>query len=276
MRSYNQSPVLRDVQVAQEIRDMAALGKFPQEITVYGLAYYKHGERYYMISGEPESLIVFASAPEHFEYFPTPIQRYAKRQLIPEGEKENLKNTLKIKLALQLEVMYPLSHFQALAQQKKPPANAEVKYLIDTMRQDLEPVFSREKIEAFQGICVKAYMNGHLSEGEFLSLQSWYQKRLLELEQFLLPEYERQRTYYGFAVIDQGQIADAVVNANLWVIYQKQMTLAEKGALVTTWHAQRVTGNIGQAQDAVKEMLYAIYDAAMSRLLTAVYEKRKV
>ena len=36
--------VLRDVQIAQEIRSLAALGVFPKGILVYGLVYYQNAK----------------------------------------------------------------------------------------------------------------------------------------------------------------------------------------------------------------------------------------
>ena len=59
MGQYNATAILRDEQVAQEIRSMAALGKFPKEITVYGLVYYCDDERKYMISADSGKLIAF-------------------------------------------------------------------------------------------------------------------------------------------------------------------------------------------------------------------------
>ena len=72
---YNQTAVLRDVQVAQEIRSMAALGKFPKEITAYGLVYYQNGQRYYMLSTEQAKLIRFLNETANQAFFPTLYRR---------------------------------------------------------------------------------------------------------------------------------------------------------------------------------------------------------
>ena len=54
--------VLRDVQMAQEIRSLAALGVFPKGILVYGLVYYQYGQRQYMVTADPAKLISFLKA----------------------------------------------------------------------------------------------------------------------------------------------------------------------------------------------------------------------
>ena len=77
--------VLRDVQMAQEIRSLAALGVFPKGILVYGLVYYQNGERQYMISADPAKLIAFLNDVQNRRFFPTPMESYSESLIIPEG-----------------------------------------------------------------------------------------------------------------------------------------------------------------------------------------------
>ena len=156
--------VLRDVQMAQEIRTLAAFGVFPKGILVYGLVYYQHGRRHYMISADPAKLIAFLNNVENRKFFPTPMESYAESLIIPEGEEEDIINRVKLKLARILQEKYPAEVFAVLERLNQRESNDAMAQALLTYRAELESVFNIDKIKAFRDLCIRAYLRKNVSD----------------------------------------------------------------------------------------------------------------
>lgn len=163
MAQYNETPVLRDVQVAEEIRSMAALGKFPKEITAYGLVYYKNGQRHYMISTDATKLICFLNDTTNQQFFPTPIEHCAERLAIPEGYETEAIQAIKLKLARQMQAAYPVAAFIQLEKIGRALPDDSLEKPLQRYRLQLEGEFSTEKIRAFLSLCTKCYLRKNIS-----------------------------------------------------------------------------------------------------------------
>lgn len=264
----------RDIQMAHEIQSMAALGIFPKGITVYGLVYFKDGQRQYMISEDPVNLISFLNCVENQKYFPSPIESWSERLIIPEGYEEDIVNSIKIKLARMLQEIYPEKVFLLLQELDDIPANDVLEPVLRSYRNEMEVVFDESKIEAFQDLCTRAFIRKNISELNYRELVDWCQKRLLQLGTYVPPVGNKEKVYFGFSVIKNHKISQTVINANLNCIYQEKRELEEQGNVCTVWHKKSFTilkqESLRGIQEEMKQYIESIYDEKMIRVMEMI------
>lgn len=263
--------VLRDVQMAQEIRSLAALGVFPKGILVYGLVYYRHGERQYMISADPAKLIAFLNDVENRRYFPTPMESYSESLIIPEGEEEDVINSVKVKLARILQEKYPAEVFAILEELNDRPGNDAMDAPLSAYREDMESIFDIDKIRAFRDLCIRAYLRKNVSDLIYHQLIEWCDFRLAQLVDYIPPMGRKEKVFYGMAILENQQIKRTVINANLSCIYQDKCKLEQQGQYVTSWHEKIFTMERQESLRAVNQQmelfLADIYDKQMIALI---------
>jgi len=250
--------LFRDVQVALEVRSMAALGKFPKEITVYGLAYYQAGQRQYMISADVAKLISFLNDAANRKYFPTPIESYSERLVIPEGYEEDVVHRIKLQLARKLQETYPESVFELLERLSDHTPNDSMEKDLLAYRKQLESIFSADRIQAFQALCTKAYLRKNISLLVYQQLTDWCQKRLTQLEGNIPPSSRKEKHFYGLAVLQDHKIGRCVINANLKCIYEEQCALEQQGNLLTSWHKKAFHVERQESLQGLKGQMAAI------------------
>ena len=277
---YNNTPVLRDVQVAKEIRSMAALGQFPKEITVYGLVFYRNHQRQYMISAEPQKLIAFLNDAANQSYVPTLMERYSERCIIPKGFEEEMVRRIKLKLARKLQAMYPAEIFPLLQQLQDSEPDHTIEMSLLQYRDELESVFYTDKIHAFQDLCTRVYLQRKLSEVFYRQLTEWCEKRIAQLDRYIPPVHEKEKYFYGFAVLEEHKISRCVINANLSCIYEEKCRLEQQGLLVTAWHQHLCLvegqGSLRNITQQMKAFLETVYDETMIRLLESLQQSSDV
>ncbi len=261
----------RDIQVAHEIQSMAALGVFPKGIIVYGLVYFKDGKRQYMISEDPVNVISFLNDVENQKYFPSPIDSYSERLIIPEGYEEDIINGIKIKLARQLQETYPEEVFLLLRELDGTPGNSAMEDVLRAYRNEMEVVFDEDKIEAFRDLCTRAFTRKNLSELAYQELTEWCQKRLLQLVDYVPPVGNKEKSFYGFSVIEDHKVSRTIINANLKCIYQDKRSLEDKGNACTLWHKKTFTvmqqESLRGIQEQMKHHIESIYDEQMIQVM---------
>lgn len=263
--------VLRDVQMAQEIRSLAALGVFPKGILVYGLVYYQHGKRQYMISADPAKLIAFLNDVENYRYFPTPMENYSESLIIPEGEEEDTINRVKLKLARRLQQKYPEELFAILAQLNDREDSDYMDDALLSYRIELEDIFDIDKIKAFRDLCTRAYLRKCVSVFVYQQLLGWCDKRLEQLADYVPPMGRKEKIFYGMALLEQQNVSRCIINANLSCIYQEKCKLEQQGYYVTAWHEKLFPMERQESLRGVNQQmtvfLQRIYDVPMIQLI---------
>lgn len=274
MGASEELSLFRDVQVALEVRSMAALGKFPKEITVYGLVYYQAGQRQYMISADSAKLISFLNDAENRKYFPAPIETYSERLVIPEGYEEDVVHGIKLQLARKLQTAYPEEAFVALENLSNQTPNDSMEFKLLEYRKKLESVFYGDKLQAFQALCTRAYLRKNISLTVYQQLTHWCQKRLIQLEGHIPPSSKKEKSFYGLAVLQEHKIGRCVINANLKCIYEEQCILEQQGFLLTSWHKKVFHVEKQESLQGLKsqmaDVLAEIYDQDLIDLMEQV------
>lgn len=273
MSASEERSVFRDVQVALEVRSMAALGKFPKEITVYGLVYCQAGQRQYRISADIAKLISFLNDAANRKYFPTPIESYSERLVIPEGYEEDVEHRIKLQLARRLQEAYPEQVFQLLERLSNHTPNDSMEHDLLAYRKQLESVFSADRIQAFQALCTKAYLRKNISLLVYQQLTGWCQKRLLQLEGNIPPSSRKEKHFYGLAVLQEHKIDRCVINANLKCIYEEQTRLEQQGCLLTSWHKKAFYVERQESLQGLKGQMAAILEEIYDHDLICLMEQ---
>ncbi len=280
MGQYNATAILRDEQVAQEIRSMAALGKFPKEITVYGLVYYCDDERKYMISADSGKLIAFLNETANTEFFPTPIEHYSKRLAIPEGYEEEVVQSIKLEMAKKLQQMYPAEAFALLKAFAPQISNDTLDKELFAYRDDLESEFDKERINAFLALCSKAYIRKNLSSYGYRQLVDWCHKRLRQLESYIPPSSNREKRFYGMVAIDTNGDKKCCINGNLTCIYEEKSKLEVQYDYVSIWHQIAYDldnfSDLRAVQQKMQTDLLTIYDSKMIALMKMIEQAPSV
>lgn len=270
---YNQTAVLRDVQVAQEIRSMAALGKFPKEITAYGLVYYQNGQRHYMLTTEQAKLVRFLNETANQALFPTLIDSHTERLAIPEGFEEDVIRAVKLQLAQKLAKDYPEQAFACLLEVSQAAPDSSAEEPLQKYRRQLESVFDAEKIRAFAAICTQAYLRKNCTLAIYQELSAWCAKRLLQLEGFVPPVGQRDKSFYGLAVLKDQHLERCVINANLSCIYQEKLALEQQGLLTTIWHQHHFAVPKQESLSGIQAQMTAILEKIYDTDLIALMEQ---
>ena len=263
--------VLRDVQMAQEIRSLAALGVFPKGILVYGLVYYQNNQRQYMISTDPAKLITFLNDVENCKYFPTPMESYSESLIIPEGEEEDVINSVKVKLARILQKKYPAEVFVILKALNSATGNNTMDAPLLAYREEMESIFDIDKIKAFRDLCTRAYLRNCVSATVYRQLLAWSDHRLARLADYLPPMGRKEKVFYGMAILEGQKISRCIINANLSCIYQEKCKLEQQGYYITSWHEKIFTmehqESLRGVNQQMTEFLQNIYDTSMIQLI---------
>ncbi|MBO5114708.1 MAG: hypothetical protein J6C02_01010, partial [Peptococcaceae bacterium] len=243
-------------------------------ILVYGLVYYQYGQRQYMVTADPAKLISFLNDVENRSLFPTPIESYSERLIIPEGEEENITNGIKLKLVRKLQEAYPSEVFAVLAQLNAQKSSCFIDAALQQYRLELESVFDRDKIKAFCDLCTKAYLRGNVSELTYRQLVGWCEKRFAQLADHIPPVGSKEKYFYGMAVLENHAVSRCIINANLSCMYEEKCKLEQQGKVVTAWHeklfAMERQESLRGVQQQMAEFLKTIYDDTMIGLIASL------
>ena len=269
-QNYNEMPVLRDKHAADEVRMMASLGMYPQEITVYGLSYFNNGERHYLLSTVQRNLIDFLNNAANEQYYPSDIYIYSESKMIPEGYSGEITNTVKAAAGKRLQQMYPAQVFRLLEEMHSFQATVNLDEDFRQMRAQLEPIFDLGSIEAFRELCVRAFLRKNMTEAVYQSLDLWCEKRIAAIESYLPPLKDKEKTFYGFAVVSESGIT-CFINANLDVIYRERLDYERRGIMVTAICKKQFLyerqESLQSLRKCMEEEIRKIYDERMLDLL---------
>ena len=276
-QSYNEMPILRDKHAADEVRMMASLGMYPQGITVYGLVYFKDGERHYLLSTIQRNLIDFLNNALNEQYYPSDIYVYSESRMLPEGYAEEITNAVKAAAGRCLQQMYPEQVFALLEELHDFQASTNLDEDFIQMRSKLEPVFDLGTIEAFRELCTRAFLRKNMTKAVYNGLSAWCRKRITAIESYLPPLKDKEKIFYGFALIESCCVSKCVINANLDVIYRERLSYERQGIAVTAICRKHFLYERQESLQSLKarmeEEIRAIYDAEMLGLLEKLSAK---
>lgn len=223
---------LHDEVVAEEVGQMAELGYFDTEFTMYGCAYLENGKRYYKISPEAADIYTFIEKSNLRNIFPSNVYQYTKKCAVPAGMKEEIAQEVKLELAKRLSEEFPVDFFDTLHYLANRVTDNRANEYLWNMVDELEGLFEFEKIQRFENTLNYVYSCRRISEKEFLRLHKWLKdERKSMLENYISKDIF-EKTMYGMMYLDDERPC-YIENARMEYVYEKMYDIERKGGIVT-------------------------------------------
>lgn len=254
---------LHDERVAEDVREMAELGYFDTEFTMYGCAYLERGKRYYKVSPEAADIYQFIEHANLRNVFPSNVCQYTKSCAVPAGMKEVIAQDVKVELAKQLSDLFPRNFLVMLQQLAEQVTTDGANEFLLEKTDALEGLFDIEQLRRFEDLLNYMYSCRRITPGEFYRFHSW----LKEERKSMMENFETkdifEKTMYGAMYFDGGQ-KRYIENARLEYVYEKVYTLEQQGGIVTPVFAKTFWYNyryrLADVIQDFKKMLHSTFN----------------
>jgi len=223
----------RDVRTANEVDEMARLGRFGEQFIAYGTAIKgKDGKVRYYATADEEKLYAFMQSERLNERYFTPIVSLQKRSQVPSGMEDMIMRATKQALLSQMKNEYEISgYFDLMQPLYERKANNNGYGILCEYRDKIEGNFEDVELQLFAGAVAFAYEAKVLERDSYLELMNWHAMIRRQMEDDPVVEDNIGRTLYGF-VAWKDQHRECIFDAKeISVIHQRDKLLLE-GALV--------------------------------------------
>ncbi len=197
----------RDVQCGLDFARLVDLGCFDEEFVLYGCAFFEAGNSKYLISGDKEKIYqLHEHGYLHGRNF-TPIIRKIQRRMVGSGQRDDIRQQLKVELAKDLQRRYCPIFFQELDKLTKVPANNQAYLLLQQEQERLDGRFQADDTLLFEGLCKLSIESKVLTEKSYDILASWMKYVRKQMEDDIIIKDKFERSFSGFAYEkENGQI----------------------------------------------------------------------
>ncbi|MDO4280491.1 MAG: hypothetical protein Q4C56_02565 [Peptococcaceae bacterium] len=281
MTVKNAMNLFRDVQVAEEFRQMADEGYLDTEFTMYGTVYVENGTRRYIISSKEDKII---DATENDDIFAMPVSSCLEICPVPMGEKERIAYEVKIQLAKQLQRAYPEEFFEIFNNFSHQDGNDEAADLIWQWVKKVDATFSSEILAVVEAMARFAFRRKALSRATYEEFSKWFQEEWKNFEEDIIPKDVLHKTWYTLTYIEpSGRIKQATNARKEWV-YHKQVQLIREGKIVapvyskTYWYNNQITPDSIKKQHVhhCREIIDSDYISAIMEIAgcTSIFSRK--
>lgn len=224
---------IRDLTCIRSVSHMAEYGKYEEEFVVYGCACKENGKLVYRISPQYHEIAKYTHQAEMSYVALSPIVSMLHRGIVQTGQREQILYETELQLARNIQEQYTHAFFDAVKSCLETAPNDEAKTMLNTLREKMNGIFSKEYIQLYEGLVNIAYKAKNLSEESFCEIQKWIRKMKLQMECDIVAKRPFVRTFYGIGYINgQGQY-QYKVNADELIILQEQRKLKRDNIPVT-------------------------------------------
>lgn len=216
---------IREMQVANDIAEMAALGWFPHEFIVYGCCYIENGKLYYKVSSQDTELYHFKEECLKKNIYVSPIVELLNRVSVPSGMQEEYMQKTKIKLAKTMQKNYgadAMQTFHHLAETDGIDSAAELLY---NLKHKLIGCFERELLVLVESLVEYAFSQKKLKRATYAELTAWLDYTYSQMEDDVVIQRNFKRTFYGFAYKTESGAVRYIVNASEREVYKRKEEL---------------------------------------------------
>lgn len=222
----------RDIRCAESVGEMARLGKFDREFTVYGCAYQEKNEILYRISEHEETIYRFCEKSRLNGVYPTAVLSHTQRTGVPSGMEAAIWQEEQWNLAHLLQESFSDGFLNLLQQlHDKPSANGAYK-MLQQWQERLEGRFRRDWLQVFDCYAEYCFMAKKLDKESYAQLKQWSAYNWKQMEDDIIIKDIYERTLHGILYeVDGGLQGD--YDAQYATVYRKQQQLISQGILVT-------------------------------------------
>lgn len=271
---------LRDAQVAQEVAERAALGWFDVEFTMYGCAYMKNGERFFVVSALENQINRFVETSIEKGILTSKVHRLTKRCQVPGGMKEHIAIQVKTELAKWLKDNYSGDFFAELERLPDVKSIPEVVSMMKQKQIYLTGKFDANLINDFEALNRYLLRRKCISVACFREYENW----IADERKYMMRSAEEkdrfEKTFFGIAYRNNIGNLQYYTNACEEQVYHKQEELLEKGVLVTpvlrrVYYYNNVNIRLQDVKNQFLQTIHQHYSEVFCEELESVLQKSK-
>lgn len=222
----------RDIKCGNDVAKMAALGRYAEEFIIYAVSYQEKGRLLHRVGSGQEEIWRFIEECQRQGTYPTIVEEWVNRTLVPSGERENDLLRSKIRMAQKMKQQYTEAFFSGLGQFAQTENNNAGSALLWQCQDELIGCFDREQLERFRTLVQYAYNGKKLSSVEYERLQRWLAHIFKQMEDDVIIKKNFKRTFYGFGYLVNGE-QKYWTNAQKSLVWQQKQKLMIEGKKTT-------------------------------------------
>lgn len=227
-----------NVQAAQTVRQMADLGWFDTEYTMYGCAYLNtEGVMCYRISSEEDDIYHFIEKSTRYDIFPSNVKTLSKKYPVPAGMQELVSTEIKKDLAKECQKAYPRQFFETLYCLADSLRTNSAKEWLWQEASQLEGKFEEHALNCFENLVHYTYSTLKLTHEEYQKLLLWIEDERKNMDDNFVSKDMFEKNMYGFCYLENGQ-PHYLANAQRGYVYRMAYNYEEQGKDVGNIYSQ--------------------------------------
>ena len=223
----------RDEQCAEDVAEMARLGRFDKEYIAYGCAEFQaDGQVVYHAANDGAELEQYLQKKAFNGSYLTLFSQQSKRSSVPAGYDEVFKQSIKFSLLSEMKAAYAkIDFFPKMKEFFQVPANNLGLEYLRAYQEKIDGYFELDMLQIFHGLVTKAYEGKILKQESFVQLNNWYEKIINQMSDDPVAVDNLTRTFYGFVYWD-GQKYDCFIDAKRFPVLEQYQLMVQKGYIV--------------------------------------------
>lgn len=196
----NMENLNRDYRQVSDVREMADLGRFGEELEVYGSGVMdRTGEILYYASFHEKDLWDYVLTKQQQGEFFVPVQKLSERTQIPAGMREELVRSLQYRMIRQMKADFEnTGYFEKMNPFFRTPANDNALSVLEAYWEEITGYYDTSSLQLFHGALQTALAGKVLSESGYARLYVTYEKELRQTADDPVAEDRMKRTFYGY------------------------------------------------------------------------------
>lgn len=227
---------IRDQQCSADIAKMAELGRFDDEITVYGTVWLAEGQRRYYLTTDSEAAYRFVREKLLQGLYPVPVTCSRYRVPVLAGRAAEDQQKAKIALGKKLQKQYPAAFLAEAAALAQVPRDDQALAPLQAAQEWLTGRFQREELLSFRALAEEAYIAKKLTDQTYQELCQWQAHCLSQLEDDVMTRERYSREYSGFYYWPSQETSNKArlyLDGQPQLVYEKQDLLRAQGCRLT-------------------------------------------
>lgn len=261
---------IRDINCGSDVALMDKLGRFEREFIVYGCAFRRDEQTYYLASCDPVKMYHFVNHSASEALYPTPIWERMNSSIVPAGAKQDLNHQAKVAMAVELQAAYGAEFWQIMESIKNQPASDSGLTLLEEERRQLADCFERDMLAFFLGRLQMALTQKVLIPVSYNRLREWTMRRLAQLDDDVVLKNSIERTFAGFAYRKAEQPWQIFYDGQIQTVWAKGQQLLGQGCIITPVYHKTFwfDGSV-----SIKAVGAEFQEALRTKLDTAILER---
>lgn len=232
-----QTTLIRDTQIADDVFRKIQLGWLDHEFTVYGTAFYADNTMQYKVSNSSRKIYSFLDSSGLHNIYPANLMCYSERYPLPAGMKEEKNLQVKIMLAKQLRNEFPYEVFSLLNQIAEEIRDDSARVFLEQELEQIEGSFNSIRLGCFKELVAYGYKALRLTAHQYENFMKWIEREYKNFEDDFTAKMTSEGALYAIMYQNDGQ-THYIEDALLEYVYEKKFQLEQKGIITTPVHKQ--------------------------------------